>query len=113
MAGGLRIAGQVEIAGVDAPPDWRRADILLSHVRAMFPDLPKVEPRRWLGHRPSTPDGLPCIGTARDCRQVVHAFGHGHVGLVGSARTARIVAALVGDRAPEVATTAFDPGRFR
>ena len=78
---GLRIAGQVELAAVDAAPNWQRADILVGYLRAMFPDLAaRVDPAtidKWMGHRPSTPDGLPVIGPASGCADVFHAFGHG------------------------------------
>ncbi|WP_245296863.1 MULTISPECIES: FAD-dependent oxidoreductase [Rhodomicrobium] len=116
MNKGLRGAGQVEIAGLDAAPDWRRADILRDHLISMFPNLPKDLPpekiRVWLGHRPSMPDGRPCIGHARASRDVVYAFGHGHVGLVSSARTGRLVAQLIAAREPEIPLGAFDPKRF-
>ncbi|MFX5776958.1 hypothetical protein ABTE06_22095, partial [Acinetobacter baumannii] len=58
---GLRAAGQVELARVDAPPDWRRADIQLRHALSAYPALgegAKPDVARWMGHRPSTPDGL-------------------------------------------------------
>src|SRR5690606_26436141 len=42
MEGGLRAGGQVEIAGVGAPPDWRRADILFRHLRTIFEGLPET-----------------------------------------------------------------------
>ena len=117
MDGGLRAAGQVEIGGLEAAPDWRRADILHSHLQSMFPRLAQAAPdapavKRWLGHRPSMPDGLPCIGPARASADIVLAFGHGHVGLCGSARTARLVAQLLAGVAPEVALAPFDPRRF-
>jgi hypothetical protein len=68
----------------------------------MFPKLPKDLPveriRTWFGHRPSMPDGRPCLGYSRASRDVVYAFGHGHVGLVSSARTGRVVAQLIGGR---------------
>jgi len=117
MDGGLRAAGQVEIAGLEAAPDWRRADILQRHLQSMFPRLAQAAPgapaiQRWLGHRPSMPDGLPCIGPARASADVVLAFGHGHVGLCGSARTGRLVAQLLAGVAPEVDLAPFDPRRF-
>ena len=68
--------------------------------------------RVWLGHRPSMPDGRPCIGTSRQTPDVIYAFGHGHVGLVGSARTGRLVAQLVSRTEPEIALQPFDPRRF-
>jgi D-amino-acid dehydrogenase len=113
---GLRAAGQVEIAGLEAAPNWKRAEILRDHMISMFPKLPKDLPaarvRSWFGHRPSMPDGRPCIGYSSASRDVVYAFGHGHVGLVGSARTGRVVAQLVGGRAAEIPVTPFDPRRF-
>jgi D-amino-acid dehydrogenase len=116
MEGGLRVAGQVEIASFDAAPNWRRAEILRDHALGMFPALPRDLPasrfRYWLGRRPSTPDGLPCIGRASASRDIIHAYGHGHVGLVGSARTGRLVAQLLAERPPEVPLEPFDPRRF-
>jgi D-amino-acid dehydrogenase len=116
MAGGLRAAGQVEIAGLKAAPDWKRADVLRRNLLGMFPALPRPIPEErlkiWFGHRPSMPDGRPCIGPARASRDVVYAFGHGHVGLVGSARTGRLVAQLLGGREPEIPLAPFSPARF-
>ena len=112
---GLRCAGQVEIAGLDAAPDWRRAEILRDHLIRSFPKLGQVPPERvrlWMGHRPSLPDGLPCIGPAAASADVVLAFGHGHVGLVAGPRTARAVAALLAGRAPEIPLEPFRPARF-
>jgi D-amino-acid dehydrogenase len=113
---GLRAAGQVEIAGLKAAPNWKRAEILRDHLIGMFPKLPKDVPaariHSWFGHRPSMPDGRPCIGYSRASRDVVYAFGHGHVGLVGSARTGRVVAQLIGGRDPEIPVAPFDPQRF-
>ena len=39
MEGGLRAAGSVEFAGLDAAPDERRAHVLAAHARALFPGL--------------------------------------------------------------------------
>ena len=117
MIGGLRIGGQVEIAAYDAAPNWRRAEVLRDHAHAMFPSLPRDLPaervRFWLGRRPSTPDGLPCIGRARACPDVIYAFGHGHVGLSASARTGRVIAQLLSGTATEIPLEPFDARRFR
>jgi len=116
MDGGLRAAGQVEIAHPDAPPNWARARILHQQLLTIFPALAKSEAASkadfWLGCRPSLPDGLACIGPGRACADIIHAYGHGHVGLVGSARTGRLVAQLLTDTAPEIDLTPFSPRRF-
>ena len=96
MAGGQRIAGQVELCGIDRPPDWRRADTLRSALTASVPGSapPHGTVSRWMGHRPSTPDGLPVIGPASATPDIVHAYGHGHVGMASAPMTARLVTAL-------------------
>jgi len=113
---GLRCAGQVEIAGLAAAPNWARAEVLRDHLLRSFPGLPRDLPassvKVWMGHRPSMPDGLPCLGPARATGDIVHAFGHGHVGLVAGPRTGRLVAQLVGQRQPEIELAPFSPRRF-
>jgi D-amino-acid dehydrogenase len=115
-AGGLRCAGQVEIAGLEAAPNWQRAGILRDHLLRCFPGLPRDLPadrvKVWLGHRPSMPDGQPCLGPASATADVIHAFGHGHTGLVAGARTGRVVADLLAGRKPEIPIAPFDARRF-
>ncbi|MDX6750214.1 FAD-dependent oxidoreductase [Geminicoccaceae bacterium 1502E] len=94
MAMGLRVAGTVEIAGLDAPPRFERAEKLAGLARKMFPGLNTDRPTRWLGHRPSVPDSVPVIGKARRHENVIYAFGHGHVGLTSGPITGRMVAGI-------------------
>ncbi|MCA4918889.1 MAG: FAD-binding oxidoreductase [Roseomonas sp.] len=116
-ARGLRCAGQVEIAGIEAAPNWQRAEILKNHLLSCFPGLPRDIPAErvkfWLGHRPSMPDGMPCLGPSRATPDVIHAFGHGHTGLVAAARTGEVVAALLARRAPPIPIAGFDSRRFK
>jgi D-amino-acid dehydrogenase len=113
---GLRIAGQVELAGLAAAPNWKRAEILRDFAVRAFPKLPRTLPRDrvrfWMGHRPATPDSLPCIGPASGCPDVVHAFGHGHVGLAAGAATGRLVADLIGGKQPAIDPSLYWPQRF-
>jgi D-amino-acid dehydrogenase len=113
---GLRLAGQVELAGLEAAPNWKRAEVLLAFARKVYPGLPAdLPPERvnlWMGHRPSTPDGLPCLGLASGCSDVVHAFGHGHVGLTAAAMTGKIVAGLVAGRPPPFDLAPYAAKRF-
>lgn len=111
---GFRAAGQVELASVDAPPDWRRADVLLGHLQRTYPHLDISTPTsRWLGHRPSMPDGLPVIGTSSASSDLVYAFGHGHVGLASGPITGQIAAELAQGKTPTVDVAPFSAGRFR
>lgn len=113
---GLRLSGQVELASLDAPPNWSRVDILMAHARRTYPALAGTQEMpvdRWMGHRPSTPDGLPVIGRSSASPDVFYAFGHGHVGFAAGPATGRIVAEHVADLpgAPDI--EAFSPRRFR
>jgi D-amino-acid dehydrogenase len=114
---GLRLAGQVELAGLEAEPNWKRAEVLLAFARKVYPglpaDLPPERVKLWMGHRPSTPDGLPCLGLASGCADVVHAFGHGHVGLTAAATTGKVVAGLVAGRVPPFDLAPYAATRFR
>jgi D-amino-acid dehydrogenase len=116
MATGLRFAGTVELAGLAAPPDWRRARILLAQGRKMLPGLAAFHPEErisvWMGHRPSLPDSLPVLGLARATPDVVYAFGHGHVGMTAAPMTGKVVADLVAGRPPAIDIAPFAPGRF-
>ncbi|MGQ0563772.1 MAG: NAD(P)/FAD-dependent oxidoreductase [Gemmobacter sp.] len=111
MAGRLRVAGTVELGGLDAPPSPHRLARLAEGARQLFPDLGEPS-RTWMGLRPSMPDSLPVIGPSRGGRQVIHAFGHGHIGLTLAPRTAAMVADLIAGRDPGPAITPCLPTRF-
>jgi len=116
MDTGLRFAGTVELAGLAAPPDWRRARILLAQGRKMLPGLAASHPEErismWMGHRPSLPDSLPVLGPSRASPDVFYAFGHGHVGMTAAPMTGKIVAELVDGRSPAIDISPFAAGRF-
>ena len=111
MQGRLRVAGTVELGGLTAPPSQHRIDRLIEGARAFFPLLGEPD-RTWMGFRPSLPDSLPVIGPSRGGADVIHAFGHGHIGLTLAPVTSRIVADLVAGRPPERDISAFRPARF-
>jgi D-amino-acid dehydrogenase len=111
MAGRLRVAGTVELGGLTAPPSPHRIAKLVEGARAIFPDLGAPD-REWMGFRPSMPDSRPVIGPSRGGADVIHAYGHGHIGLTLAPITARLVAAVVAGRAPELDLTPYLPHRF-
>lgn len=112
MAGGLRVAGTVEFAGLDAPPNYQRARRLLAQVRRMYPAVETRGFTEWMGHRPCFPDSLPVIGPAPRQRNVVFAFGHGHHGMTSGPVTGRLVADLIAGRRPFINPTPYRPERF-
>jgi D-amino-acid dehydrogenase len=116
MDTGLRFAGTVELAGLDAPPNWRRARILLEQGRKMLPGLAAAHPEErisvWMGHRPSLPDSLPVIGPSAATPDVIYAFGHSHVGMTSAPMTGRVVSDLVAGRPAAIDIAPFSASRF-
>jgi D-amino-acid dehydrogenase len=103
MEEGLRVAGTVELAAPHQPPSWHRADLLVQHLRAIFPNVGGVERSRWIGERPSLPDFRPAIG---------RGYGHQHVGLTLATATGRLIARQMDGEDLPATLAACDPGRF-
>ncbi|OHV80919.1 FAD-binding oxidoreductase [Ensifer sp. LCM 4579] len=112
LSTGIRVGGAVELGGLELPPNFRRAEAMLKKAKAFLPGLKCEGGVQWMGFRPSLPDSLPAIGRARAAPRVIHAFGHGHLGLTQSAGTARIVADLLTDATPAIDIASFSPQRF-
>ena len=112
MRDGLRISGLVEFAGLDAPPDFRKAELMLRRAKDMFPDMNTAGAKFWMGHRPSMPDSMPVIGPSRPRSRLLLAFGHGHQGMGFAAITGKIIAALIGGAPVPLDIDPFSPLRF-
>jgi glycine/D-amino acid oxidase-like deaminating enzyme len=112
MEDGLRVAGTVEIAGLDAPPNEERAKILVRHASRMFPALTGALVRYWMGFRPSTPDSLPVLGEAPGRPGLHLVFGHGHFGMTGGPPSGRAVARIMTGEAPGLDLAPYAARRF-
>jgi D-amino-acid dehydrogenase len=112
MESQLRIAGTVELASPDAPPDFRRAETAFSYVRSLLPGLDAEPAGHWMGHRPSLPDSVPVISPAPGSPNVFFAFGHGHLGITTGAVTGRLIADMVAGRQCEMDVHPFRAARF-
>lgn len=108
MEMGVRVAGTVEFAGLDAAPDYRRADALVRQAADMWRGFDGSEGTKWMGHRPCLPDSLPVISHSPKARNVYFAFGHGHVGLSCASTTGRLLSDLVTGETP-----CIDPEPYR
>lgn len=113
MEDGLRVAGTVEISGLDAPPNEERAKVLVQHAKRLFPALSGTQVRYWMGFRPSTPDSLPILGAAPGRLGLHLVFGHGHFGMTGGPPSGRLVAKLITGQTPGIDPTPYAAQRFR
>lgn len=113
LESGIRLAGTSEFAHPDAAPDWDRADQLFDQAQELLPAINgDGNASRWCGPRDSTPDGLPYVGRLKKYRNVLCAFGHGHMGLTLAAVTAEFISDLVGKRESFIDITPLSPDRF-
>ena len=113
MHDGITLCSGDELAGLRAAPDFRRIRSLLPFVHRVLPGTgAQSVQREWMGYRPSTPDSLPVIGPSAQNRNVIYAFGHGHLGLTLSAVTAELVKALVNGDTPPFDLTPYRINRF-
>jgi glycine/D-amino acid oxidase-like deaminating enzyme len=112
MTDGIRLGGTVEFAGLEAPPNPKRWEIMAQRSRAVLPGLKAEMQSTWMGFRPSMPDSLPVIGPSPRHPNVYYAFGHGHLGLTLAAVTGRMIADMVANRTPVVEPTPYRITRF-
>lgn len=109
---GLRFAGTVELGGLEAAPNYARAEKLMVHGRRMFGELNEEGRSDWMGFRPSMPDSVPVISQGGRFRNTYFAFGHGHIGLTLGPVTGRIIADIAAGRDPGLDLRPFRIDRF-
>ena len=111
-AGGIRVGGTVEMAGLDAAPDYRRARITVKRAMTALPNLRCETFTEWMGHRPALPDTVPIMSASAKTAGLFYATGHGHLGLTYAATTARLMADLITGTAPKVDMKPYRINRF-
>jgi D-amino-acid dehydrogenase len=112
----IRVGGTAELAGYTLKLHDARRRTLEHVVTDLFPaggDVAKAE--FWCGLRPMTPDGTPIVGGTR-LPNLWLATGHGTLGWTMAAGTGRVMADLIGGRAPQIdmdgLTVARYPGAY-
>ena len=114
MEMGLRLAGSDEFAGLDAAPNWARADALWKVFKILLPQLnePDEATTRWMGRRPGTPDSLPVIGQSKTTSNVWYGFGHSHMGLTWGPSTGRLISEIMTGAKSNIDLSPFRVDRF-
>jgi D-amino-acid dehydrogenase len=109
----LRLAGTLELAGLDLTINERRVEAIRRGGREYLTDLdglPELE--IWRGLRPCTPDGLPIVGRPRAWDNLILAAGHAMIGLSMAPITGKLVADLACGDAPGFDLSLVSPDRF-
>ncbi len=111
--GSVRVAGTMELSGLNTRMDHRRVAAIKRSTDAFCRARPKwTDGEAWVGARPITPDGLPIIGRLPGVDNVFVATGHGMLGITLAPATAHLVADLVQGRANPDLVRPFDAARF-
>lgn len=111
-AGGIRVGGTVEMAGLDAAPDYRRSKITVRRAQTALPNLRCENFSEWMGHRPALPDTVPIMSASAKVPGVFYATGHGHLGVTYAATTARLMGDLMTGRTPPIDLRPYRIDRF-
>ncbi len=102
----LRLAGTLELAGMDMSINQRRVRAVLRAADRYLPELDTETLQLleiWRGLRPCTPDGLPYLGRPAGWDNLVIAAGHAMIGLSLGPVTGKLVSELAARE-----ETAFD-----
>lgn len=111
MADCTRVTGIAEIAAPERPARPALASRIAAHAQALLPQSRSTDGPTWVGSRPCTPDSLPVIGRSPTFRNVIFAYGHGHLGLGLGAITGRLVSDLIVGRPIDIDLAPYRPDR--
>ncbi|MBC7484782.1 MAG: D-amino acid dehydrogenase [Rhizobacter sp.] len=108
----IRVGGTAELSGYTLKLHDARRQTLEHVVTDLFPrggDVSRAE--FWCGLRPMTPDGTPVLGATR-LPNLYLATGHGTLGWTMAAGTGRVIADVIGGRAPGIAMDGLTIDRY-
>lgn len=98
----IRVGGTAELAGFSHALRGPRRDTLVRSLADLFPDGgDPAQARFWTGLRPMTPDGTPIVGPTAFPNLFTNT-GHGTLGWTMACGSGRLLADLIGGRAPEI-----------
>jgi D-amino-acid dehydrogenase len=94
---GVRLAGTLELAGIDVSLNARRIGMLATAADRYLADWRPTGADRsdWSGLRPLAPDGLPYIGPVPDQPGMYAATGHAMLGITLAPATGAVVAQMM------------------
>ncbi|HTW89384.1 MAG TPA: glycine oxidase ThiO [Candidatus Binataceae bacterium] len=112
--GRLLAGSTMEDAGFDRSVTMAGMGRILAGANALIPNLSSTPFREaWAGFRPATDDKMPVLGPSPAYPNVLYATAHFRSGILLSALTGEVVAALVKGRKPPLDLTPFLPDRFK
>ncbi len=113
MGGNLRLAGTLEMVGMDESINRQRVGAIRRAANRYLTGLEDMElEETWRGLRPCTPDGLPLLGRSAKWENLIVATGHAMLGLSLAPISGEIVARLADDEETGFDLAELRPERF-
>ncbi len=113
LADALRVAGTLELAGMDFSINTRRVEAIRKATYRYLPGLAEAKLiETWRGLRPCTPDGLPIISRSGSFRNLIVAAGHAMLGMSLGPVTGKLVSQLVCEARMDIDLTPLRLDRF-
>jgi D-amino-acid dehydrogenase len=115
MGSMIRVAGTLEMTGIDLTINMRRVKTVVGSVGEYIEgiDEERALQNPWSGMRPCTPDGLPVIGVPSAVSNLIVATGHAMLGMTLGPGTGKLVADLACEREPSLDPVPYSPARFQ
>ena len=107
----IRLSTMSEFSSISASEIHKKAYNIMRQVSNVVRNIDVQPNSRWVGARPATPDSLPVIGRSKNYKNVIFAFGHGHLRLTLASITGRLVSELCCGVTTSVDISAFSPYR--
>jgi D-amino-acid dehydrogenase len=114
MNGFTRIAGTMEIAGINKRINKLRVDSIVELSKNYYPDLIINENdinKVASGLRPVSPDGLPYIGRSAICNNLIIATGHAMMGWSMATATGLITSEIIEGKKTSLNIESYSPDR--
>ena len=114
MNGFTRIAGTMEIAGINKNISKARVDTIVKLSKNYYPELNIKSTdvnNVSSGLRPVSPDGLPYIGRSSKCDNLIIATGHAMMGWSMATATGLIVSEILEDKKLSLNIQSYSPDR--
>lgn len=109
----LRVAGTLELAGMDFSFNMRRVNAIRKAAEGYLPGLDQARVIEiWRGLRPCTPDGLPIISRSDSFANLFIAAGHAMLGMSLGPITGKLISQLVNDEMSDFNLAPFRLNRF-
>ena len=109
----LRLAGTLELAGLDLTINDRRVEAIRRGAATFLDGLEAAATGEvWRGLRPCTPDGLPIVGRSAAFDNLILATGHAMIGVSLGPVTGALVAQIACGEPTDIDLTVLKPERF-